>query len=55
MVVDDESEEEEEEEDEAEELLLAGEGSDVPPAMLRMRPRVMRSWTRRKCLVVRKE
>lgn len=31
-----------------------GSGSEVPPAMLRMRPTVMRSWTRRKGLVVRR-
>lgn len=31
-----------------------GAGSEVPPAMLRMRPRVMMSWTRRKTLVVRR-
>lgn len=31
-----------------------GAGSEVPPAMLRMRPRVMMSWTRRKCLVVKR-
>ena len=29
-------------------------GSEVPSTMLRIRPKVIRSWPKRKCLVVRR-